>query len=87
MHKELRKYVMNLLDKGKRSDNRALDQYRDPVEVTYGIAETAEGSAQVRIGDTIVMAGVKLSIEKPYPDTPEEGGIMVNVELYAMSNP
>src|SRR3989344_1661481 len=87
MYKELRKYILSLLEKGKRNDGRALDQYRQPVKVTYGVSETAEGSAQVQIGDTIVMAGVKLSIEKPFPDTPEHGGIAVKVELYPMSNP
>src|SRR3989344_7526485 len=87
MYKELRKYILSLLEKGKRNDGRALDQYRQPVKVTYGVSETAEGSAQVQIGETIVMAGVKLSIETPFPDTPEQGGISVNVELYPMSNP
>ena len=33
------------------------------------------------------MAGVKLSIEKTYNDTPNEGGIMVNAELTPMSSP
>ncbi|HLD33278.1 MAG TPA: exosome complex protein Rrp42 [Candidatus Nanoarchaeia archaeon] len=87
MYKELRKYIVSLLEKGKRNDGRTLDQYRDPVTVQYAISETAEGSAQVQIGDTVVMAGVKLSIEKPFPDTPDQGGIAVNVELYPLSNP
>src|SRR3989344_1252142 len=87
MYKELRKYIVSLLEKGKRNDGRSLDQYREPVTVQHGISETAEGSAQVQIGDTIVMAGVKLSIEKPFPDTPDQGGIAVNVELYPLSSP
>jgi exosome complex component RRP42 len=86
MYKELKKYTISLLEKGKRSDGRGLHDYREPISVTYGVSKTAEGSAQVQIGDTIVIAGVKMSIGAPYPDTPDQGGIMVNVELYPLSS-
>lgn len=87
MDKELREHMLKLMQQAKRSDSRGLTDYREPIVVTSNISGTAEGSAQAQIGDTIVMAGVKMSIEKPYPDTPDDGGIMVNVELYPMSNP
>ncbi|MFC1801450.1 exosome complex protein Rrp42 [Nanoarchaeota archaeon] len=87
MNKELKAHVKELLTKNKRLDNRKLDEYRDPITVEYGVAKTAEGSAKVQIGKTVVFAGVKLSIEKPYPDTPDQGGIMVNVELLPLSSP
>lgn len=87
MNKELKMHTLRLLEEGKRNDGRKMLDYRTPVTVTYGISETAEGSAQVQIGDTIVMAGVKMSVETPYPDTPDQGGIMVNVELYPLSSP
>ncbi len=87
MDKELREYTLKLMQAGKRADGRGLADYREPIIVTPNISENAEGSAQVQIGETIVMAGVKMSIETPYPDTPDEGGIMVNVELYPLSNP
>lgn len=76
-----------LASQNKRLDNRALEDYRQPIEIELNIAKTAEGSARVQIGKTVILAGVKLSIEKPYNDTPDEGGIMVNVELTPMSNP
>ncbi len=81
-----REHLLKALEMGVRLDGRSLEQYRD-VEVTYGIANTAEGSAQVQIGETVVVAGVKLSVEKPFPDTPEEGIIMVNAELLPLSSP
>jgi len=34
-----------------------------------------------------VFAGVKLEIGTPYPDTPDEGGLMINTELIPLSNP
>jgi len=33
------------------------------------------------------LAGIKMSIEPPYPDTPDQGGFMVNTELVPLSNP
>lgn len=78
--------VIELASQNKRLDTRTLTEYRQPIEVNTEISWTAEGSAQVRIGTTVVMAGVKLSLEKPYNDTPEEGGITINVELVPLSS-
>jgi len=78
--------IAKLAAEGKRLDGRGLTEYRQPIEIETNISWTAEGSAKVRIGDTVVMAGVKLSLEKPYNDTPNEGGIMVNAELLPLSS-
>ena len=82
----VRDHLLKMLDAGIRLDGRKADEIRT-VEVTYGISNTAEGSASVKIGDTEVVAGVKLSVEKPFPDTPDEGIIMVNAELLPLSSP
>lgn len=87
MYEELRNHIIELLNKGARLDGRAALDYRKPVKVKYGVSKNAEGSAQVEIGETIVMTGIKLAIEKPYPDTPEEGCLAVGAELLPMSNP
>jgi exosome complex component RRP42 len=79
--------ISELAGQGKRMDMRGLTEYRKPIKVETDISWTAEGSSQVQIGSTVVMAGVKLSIEKPYNDTPNEGGIMINAELVPMSSP
>ncbi len=82
-----KKRIHELAAQDKRLDGRALDEYRQPIEVETAISWTAEGSAQVKIGETVVMAGVKLSLEKPYNDTPDQGGIMINAELTPLSSP
>lgn len=79
--------IAQLASQGKRLDMRGLLEYRQPINVELGISWTAEGSAKVQVGETVVIAGVKMAIEKPYNDTPEEGGIMVNVELVPLSSP
>jgi exosome complex component RRP42 len=80
-------YLLGLLDKGKRMDGRAILDIRKPVTVEYGISKTAEGSAKVTIGDTQVLAGVKMEVGVPYPDTPDKGTIMVGAELIPLSSP
>lgn len=87
MNKELRAHIIELLDKGIRLDGRAATEYRKPIKVDYVCSENAEGSAKVQIGDTIIMTGVKLSIAEPYPDTQDEGCLMVGAELLPLSNP
>jgi len=83
VNKEL---IKKLAAQDKRLDGRGLLEYRQPIKIDTEISWTAEGSTQVQIGDTVVMAGVKLAIEKPYNDTPNEGGIMINAELTPLSS-
>lgn len=86
MNNQFKQYLVKSLAKNIRVDGRKLEEYRD-VSVEYGISSTAEGSARVRIGETDVMAGVKMEIAQPFPDRPEEGAIMVNAEFLPMASP
>lgn len=84
----LKEYVESLISHNAREDFRGLLDYRKPITIEYGISsKSAEGSARVKIGDTEVVAGVKLAVGTPYPDTPDEGALMVDVELIPLSNP
>lgn len=81
-----REHILKLLEKGMRLDGRKLTEFR-PVTIEYDISAGAEGSARIKIGDTELLAGVKMAVETPYPDTPDRGGLMVNAELLPLSNP
>lgn len=86
MKNEKRTHLLRFLEKGMRYDGRKLDEFR-PIKVEKAISKNAEGSARVVFGDTEIMAGIKMSVEKPYPDTPEDGNLMVGAELSPMSSP
>lgn len=86
MNEQQRKHLIQALTQNYRFDGRTLDQYRDVV-IERGVSETAEGSARVRIGKTDIFAGVKLSIGEPYPDTPDEGSLVIGAELIPMASP
>lgn len=83
---ERKKHLLKALQKGIRYDGRKLLEFR-PVAVECDITKSAEGSSRVKIGQTEVIVGVKLGLEAPYPDTPEQGNLMVNAELLPLSNP
>lgn len=83
---EAKEHLVKTLVAGKRYDGRGLEEFRQ-LKIETGISKSAEGSAKVLLGKTEVLIGVKLGIEEPYPDTPEQGNLMVNVELRPISNP
>ena len=87
MYRELRSHIISLLEASTRLDGRKLTDYRKPIEIKSNVVKTAEGSARVKIGETDVMVGVKLEVGEPYPDTPNEGTIIVGAELLPLSNP
>lgn len=82
----LEEHVKRAITAGIRFDRRKLTEFRK-ITIERGISKNAEGSARVKIGNTEVLAGIKLSVEKPYPDTPNEGTLMVGAELLPMSSP
>ncbi len=80
------KQIAQLINDGKRLDGRELDKHRE-IKLEIGVIEKAEGSARVFLGDTEVLVGVKVGIGKPFPDTPNEGVLTVNVELVPLASP
>src|SRR5438093_11940457 len=80
------RYAFELLQKGKRVDGRSFEDFRN-IEIQTGLIKTAEGSARVRLGETEVIAGVKLNIGTPFPDTPNEGILVVNSEFTPLASP
>ncbi|MBI1971903.1 MAG: exosome complex protein Rrp42 [Candidatus Aenigmarchaeota archaeon] len=79
-------YVREFAEKGLRLDKRKADEFRN-VEIETGIIKSAEGSAQVRLGNTTVIAGVKMSVGEPFSDKPDEGVLMVGAELTPIADP
>jgi exosome complex component RRP42 len=78
--------VKENIKKGKRLDNRGFEDFRD-FEVKTSILSSADGSAWVKLGNTEVVAGVKFAVGTPYPDSPDEGSMSLNLELTGISSP
>ncbi len=78
-------YIRELLAKGSREDSRGMFDFR-PVSVKAGFVENAEGSAQVDLGATRVLVGIKMQVEEPMEDTPDQGNLMVSAELLPLAH-
>lgn len=79
-------YVRKLIEEKVRIDGRAFDQLRQ-IQIETGIIASAEGSARVRIGNSTVIAGIKADVHEPYPDTPNEGFLIVDCEMVPFASP
>lgn len=73
-------YITQLAMDGKRADGRAFDEFR-PLSIRTRYIQQAEGSARVRLGDTDVVIGVKMTMGTPYPDSPNDGTMTSSTEL------
>lgn len=78
-------YVQELLGKGIREDHRGAWEYRNLV-IKPGVLPNAEGSAQVDLGNTKVLAAIKMGVGTPMPDKPEEGNLMTMAELLPLAS-
>ena len=81
-----RKQMIELLSQGKRLDGRGLLDYR-PITIETGVIPKASGSARVTIGNTQLIAGVKVETGTPFPDTPDQGLLIVNAEVLPLASP
>jgi len=79
-------HVRNLIMNGTRADGRKLDEYRK-IELDINPIYKAEGSVRIRMGETEVIAGVKMGVGTPFPDKLDEGILMVNAEFSPIASP
>ncbi len=86
MRDSFKNHILKYLDQGIHLDGRKLLDFR-PVTVEPSFSKTAEGSARVCIGDNEVLVGIKMELGTPFPDTPDDGVMMVGAELIPFSNP
>ncbi len=79
-------YIINNLRKQERIDGRGLWDYRK-FKIQSDIISSAEGSADVCLGETRIITGLKYEVGKPFPDLPNEGVCTVMAELLPLASP
>ncbi|XP_029458590.1 exosome complex component RRP43 isoform X1 [Rhinatrema bivittatum] len=73
-------YYRRFLKENCRPDGRELGEFR-PTTVNIGSITTADGSALVKLGNTIIICGIKAEFAAPPADAPNKGYIVPNVDL------
>ena len=81
-----RKYIINNLKKEERIDGRGLWEYRE-FKIDADIVASAEGSADVMLGETRIITGLKYDVGEPFPDLPDEGVCTIMAELLPLASP
>ena len=83
----LRKQQMwDSISKGKRLDGRDLDERR-PIEIEFDIIKKANGSAKVKLGNTEVVAGVKVETGEPFEGLENKGALILSAEVLPTASP
>ena len=78
--------LRQMFESGKRFDKRGLLDLRE-ISLDGEVSNKAEGSARVRLGKTEVIAGVKLMLGEPYPDSLDKGNLVVSGDLLPLASP
>jgi exosome complex component RRP42 len=83
----LRKQQMwDSISKGKRLDGRTLDEIR-PIEIEVGLIRKANGSARVKLGNSEVVAGVKVETGEPFEGLENKGALILSAEVLPTASP
>ncbi|MGI6472121.1 MAG: exosome complex protein Rrp42 [Candidatus Methanomethylophilaceae archaeon] len=80
-----RDYIVNQLKEGKRTDGRGVKDVRN-IEYEISLIGTADGSAKVTLGDTTVIAGVKIIPGTPFSDKPNSGVLTTGAEFIPLAH-
>jgi exosome complex component RRP42 len=81
-----RQQMWDALSRGKRLDGRAFDEMR-PLEIEVDVIKKANGSARVKLGDSEVIAGVKVETGEPFEGLEEKGALIVSAEVLPTASP
>ncbi|MCX8195527.1 MAG: exosome complex protein Rrp42 [Acidilobaceae archaeon] len=81
-----RQSYLSLYKRGVRDDGRSIRSPRQ-VEIKVGVLDKAEGSALVKLGNTQVLAGVKVEVTSPFKDSPNQGVLVVHAENVPLASP
>jgi exosome complex component RRP42 len=74
------------ISKGKRLDGRTLDEIR-PIEIEVGLIKKANGSARVKVGNSEVVAGVKVETGEPFEGLENKGALILSAEVLPTASP
>lgn len=80
-----KEYVYGILGNGAREFGRSFLEYRG-IRLEVNKMPHAEGSALVDIGNTKVLAGVKLAVGEAQKDTYGEGSLITSAELLPLAS-
>jgi exosome complex component RRP42 len=81
-----RQAMWDSLARGKRLDGREFSEQR-PLEIEVDVIKKANGSARVKLGDSEVIAGIKVETGEPFEGLENKGALIVTAEVLPTASP
>src|SRR6266540_4668169 len=81
-----KQHMWDALSRGKRLDGRDFNELR-PLLIETDIIKKANGSARVKLGDSEVIAGVKVETGEPFEGLENKGALIVSAEVLPTASP
>jgi exosome complex component RRP42 len=81
-----KKQMRESISAGKRLDERSLDETRS-LEIELDVIKKANGSAWVKLGNTEVVAGVKVETGEPFEGLENSGALIITAEVLPIASP
>lgn len=78
--------MLEAIANGKRLDGRGFDEIR-PFEIEIDVIKKANGSARVKLGDSEVIAGIKVETGEPFEGLENKGALIVSAEVLPTASP
>jgi exosome complex component RRP42 len=78
--------MMEAISRSKRIDGRDLNELR-PLEIEVGVIGKADGSSRVKLGNSEVVAGVKVETGEPFEGLENKGALILSAEVLPTASP
>ena len=79
-------HMKDQISNGKRLDGRIFNESR-PLSIETNVIPKANGSAWVKLGNTEVVAGVKVETGEPFEGLENKGALIVSAEVLPTASP
>lgn len=79
-------YIIHSVEDDCRVDGRRCLEFRK-IKLETDVIPNCHGSCHIRIGNTDLLIGVKLQVDDPDPDYPDEGRIEFSADCSANASP
>jgi exosome complex component RRP42 len=79
-------HMKELISSGRRLDGRTFNESR-PLRIEINVVQKANGSAWVKLGNTEVVAGVKVETGEPFEGLENKGALIVSAEVLPTASP
>lgn len=81
-----KRFIIHGVQDDLRCDGRGCEDYRH-LEMEVGLISNTHGSSRLRIGNTELLVGIKVELEKPSPNLPNQGVVEFNVDCSPNATP